>query len=135
MVQSFIGTHSKRNRNYDARFEIWASCFSFHTHVGCPIKQKMRSKYSCGSRYGGGSIVKGGSKALAGGLVRNVSGMQVIALVLALFILHSILAILMWTNVIEFATNDTKIAVATTLTVAAVLLGVYLLFLVTSESY
>jgi hypothetical protein len=61
--------------------------------------------------------------------------MQVIALVLALFILHSILAILMWTNVIEFATNDTKIAVATTLTVAAVLLGVYLLFLVTSESY
>jgi hypothetical protein len=95
----------------------------------------MRSKYSCGSRYGGGSIVKGGSKALAGGLVRNVSGMQVIALVLALFILHSILAILMWTNVIEFATNDTKIAVATTLTVAAVLLGVYLLFLVTSESY
>jgi hypothetical protein len=86
------------------------------------------------SRYCKGGL-KGGNTTLQGGYVRNVQGLQVIALVLGLFILHAVLSILMWTNVIAFATNDTKITVATTLTVAAAALLIYLIFLLTADSY
>jgi len=87
--------------------------------------------------YGGSSnplSMKGG-KALSGGMVQSVTGTQVVAVILALAVAHTVLAILMWSNVIEFATNDTKIAVATTITVIAALLLAYLIFLVTSDSY
>ena len=79
---------------------------------------------------GGFTKLQGGSKlALTGGMVSNVPTTQVITIVVILILVHVVLASLIWSNVIQFATNDAKIIVGTILSVAAVLLIVYLVFL------
>jgi len=71
---------------------------------------------------------------LRGGLVKSVPGSQILTLLFALVVVHLVLAALMWSNVIQFAANDTKIIVSTTLTVAGVILVVYMLYLATASS-
>jgi len=83
----------------------------------------------------GSAKLQGGQQNLQGGMVQSVPAVQVLAIVIGLLILHAILAGLMWGNVITFATNDNKVATATVITVAAALLFIYMLFLVTSDSY
>jgi hypothetical protein len=84
--------------------------------------------------YGGQTKLAGGAN-LQGGMVQTVPAVQVLAIVIGLLILHSVLAGLMWGNVITFSSNDNKVATATVITIAAALLFIYMLFLVTSDSY
>ena len=67
--------------------------------------------------------------ALSGGLAKTVDGVQVISVVIVLMLFTAILAALMWTNVIQFSSNDAKVITATFLTVAFVLLFIYMMTL------
>ena len=69
------------------------------------------------------------SGGLSGGLAKTVDGVQVIAVVIILMLLTGILSALMWTNVIQFSSNDAKVLTATFLTVAFVLLFLYMMIL------
>jgi hypothetical protein len=61
-------------------------------------------------------------KELRGGIARTVPGTVALTVVVILMLAHFTLAALMWANVIQFASNDSKIIVATALTVIAVIL-------------
>jgi hypothetical protein len=69
---------------------------------------------------GGGRT--GPPRFLSGGIVRSLSGSTVLTVVVILMLAHFTLAALMWTDVIQFSSSDSKVIVATTLTVIAVLL-------------
>lgn len=61
-------------------------------------------------------------RPLEGGIARTVSGPAALTVVVILMLAHFTLAALMWSDVIQFASNDNKIIVATSLTVIAVIL-------------
>lgn len=71
---------------------------------------------------------------IEGGQIRPVNGSQVLVFITLIILVTITLAALMWTNTIQFASNDSKIYVAMTLTVTGVLMVVYALFLATRES-
>ena len=49
--------------------------------------------------------------------------------ILALLVAHIVLASLMWSDAIQFATNDTKVVTATSISVIAVFLAVFAIYL------
>lgn len=71
---------------------------------------------------------------LRGGVVSFVDGSQVLALVIILVLVHSTLAALMWSNTIQFASNDAKLGTAIPLTVIAVFLIAYMMIIGFSNS-
>jgi uncharacterized membrane protein len=64
---------------------------------------------------------------LKGGVASSISGYQVFSIVVILLIAHIVLSILMWSNVIQFANTDSKLATAIPLTVIGVLLLFYMM--------
>lgn len=72
-------------------------------------------------------------RKLRGGALKSVSGSQVLSIVFVLLIAHTVLAALVWADVIQFASTDAKVAVGTILTVIATLLAIYALFLATAS--
>lgn len=70
-----------------------------------------------------------GHYGLSGGLAKTVDGVQVVSVVIILMLLTAVLAGLMWTDVIQFASNDAKVITATILTVAFALLFIYMMTL------
>ena len=85
------------------------------------------------------TCMKGGNQKgvvadIQGGQIRPVNGSQVLVFITLVILITITLSALMWTNTIQFASNDSKIYVAMTLTVTGVLMVVYALFLATRES-
>ena len=66
---------------------------------------------------------------LQGGIKGAVPGSQVMTVVTFLMLSTAVLAALMWTNVIEFASNDAKLITASILTFVSVILVIYTLYI------
>jgi hypothetical protein len=64
---------------------------------------------------------------LRGGVASSLPGGQVLTIIVILMLAHFTLSALMWTNTIQFASNDAKLATAIPLTVLGVLLLFYML--------
>ena len=71
---------------------------------------------------------------LRGGLKKTVSGEQVLSVLTLLIIVHLVLAALMWSNTIQFATSDAKYAAAITISVAGTFLVIYALYIATESN-
>jgi hypothetical protein len=70
---------------------------------------------------------------LKGGIKKSVSGEQVLGILTLLIIVHLVLAALMWSNTIQFATSDAKYAAAITISVAGTFLVIYALYIATES--
>jgi hypothetical protein len=66
-------------------------------------------------------------RKLRGGVATSVPGEQVLTIVVLLMLAHFTLAALMWTNTIQFASNDAKLITAITLTIIGVFLLMYMM--------
>ena len=73
------------------------------------------------------------TRKLAGGMMRALPTAQVMSFVLLLLVVHVILAGLMWSNIITFASTDERNLVASALTIVSFFLIVYLLYVSTSN--
>jgi hypothetical protein len=102
-----------------------------HWRTGKMAKFKGGNSKSAGLVGGLAGGLEGG---LEGGQIRPVNGSQVLVFITLVILITITLSALMWTNTIQFASNDSKIYVAMTLTVTGVLMVVYALFLATRES-
>ena len=71
---------------------------------------------------------------LKGGLKSYISGQQVLTVLTALILVHLILAALMWSDTIQFATTDAKYAAAITISVAGTFLIIYALYIATESN-
>jgi len=64
---------------------------------------------------------------LRGGVATSIAGGQVLTIVVILMVAHLTLSALIWSNTIQFASNDAKLATGIPLTVLGVLLLFYML--------
>ena len=80
-----------------------------------------------------GCRIRGGQRTLKGGMLHAVPSSQVMTFILILLVVHVILASLMWTNVITFASTEERNLVASALTIVSFFLIVYLLYVSTSH--
>jgi hypothetical protein len=69
--------------------------------------------------------------SIQGGSFRSVPGNQVLVLTSLVVIVTGVLATLIFADVIQFASNDARVIMGTTLLFTAVLMVVYTLFLAT----
>jgi hypothetical protein len=70
---------------------------------------------------------------LRGGMMHTLPTSQVISFVLLLLVVHVVLASLMWTNTVTFASTEERNLVASAITIVAFFLVVYLLYVSTSS--
>jgi len=71
---------------------------------------------------------------LRGGMTPQIDRTTLLTLLFLLLVVHAILAILMWTDQIQFASYDAHLGVSITITIAGSLILLYLIFILTSNS-
>lgn len=70
-------------------------------------------------------------RSLKGGAIRSVPGNQVILFVTVIVLVTAVLAALIWSDVVQFASSDARVIVGVTLTFTAITMVLYALFLAT----
>jgi hypothetical protein len=70
-------------------------------------------------------------RGLKGGSIRSVPGNQVLLFVTVIVLVTAVLAALIWSDVVQFASSDARVIVGVTLTFTAITMVLYALFLAT----